>query len=159
VNFFEGPTPAPGLSNTTAALRANGGCTDTDNNGSDFAAGAPAPPNSGSPAHFCNSPTRVGSAPPAATTPGRPSPPPVTRTPGTPPPSTSLAVVCDLSAIGGSPAQTLFDDGSNGDATPGDNVFSFSTTVTASPGAKSLPCSVSDAEGRSSLTTIAFTVE
>src|SRR5262249_25562567 len=30
VNFFEGPTPAPGLSNTTAALRANGGCTDTD---------------------------------------------------------------------------------------------------------------------------------
>src|SRR5262249_50216279 len=120
---------------------------------------APAPRNSGSPAHFCNSPTGVGSATPASTPTGGTSLLTVTVTPGTNPPSTSLAVVCDLSAIGGSPAQTLFDDGSNGDATPGDNVFSFSTTVPASPGAKSLPCSVSDAEGRSSLTTIAFTVE
>jgi uncharacterized protein len=42
---FEGAGPAPGLSNTTAALRANGGCTDTDNTSPDFAAGAPSPRN------------------------------------------------------------------------------------------------------------------
>jgi len=37
--------PAPALSNTTAALRNGGGCTDTDNNSADFAAGAPNPRN------------------------------------------------------------------------------------------------------------------
>src|SRR5262245_25833766 len=35
-NFFEGAAPAASLSNTTAALRLNGGATDTDNNGADF---------------------------------------------------------------------------------------------------------------------------
>ena len=42
-NDFEG-APAPGLSNTTAALR---GATDTDNNAADFTAGTPNPRNSG----------------------------------------------------------------------------------------------------------------
>src|SRR5262249_14490532 len=45
-NFFEGAAAAPTLANNTAALRGNGGCTDTDNNGTDFTAGAPAPRNS-----------------------------------------------------------------------------------------------------------------
>ncbi|HOU13610.1 MAG TPA: Ig-like domain-containing protein [Anaerolineae bacterium] len=48
-----GPTPAP--SNTTAVLRANGGCTDTDNNAADFTAGAPTPRNSAAPTHSCGS--------------------------------------------------------------------------------------------------------
>jgi len=39
-------TATPALSNTTAALRNNNGCTDTDNNSSDFTVGAPAPRNS-----------------------------------------------------------------------------------------------------------------
>ena len=54
--YFEG-TNGPGLSNTTAALRADGGCTDTDNNGSDFAAGTPNPRNTASPLHSCGVPT------------------------------------------------------------------------------------------------------
>lgn len=37
--------PAAATTNTTAALRANLGCTDTDNNAADFAAGAPNPRN------------------------------------------------------------------------------------------------------------------
>ncbi|HSC93141.1 MAG TPA: Ig-like domain-containing protein [Gaiellaceae bacterium] len=45
-NFFEGSGPAPTLSNTTAALRGGNGAIDTDNNASDFAAGAPSPRNS-----------------------------------------------------------------------------------------------------------------
>ena len=42
-NGFEGAGPAPGLSNTTAAIRAGAGATDTDNNSADFTAGTPAP--------------------------------------------------------------------------------------------------------------------
>ncbi|MGH9185959.1 MAG: lamin tail domain-containing protein, partial [Acidimicrobiales bacterium] len=45
-NLFEG-APAPGLSNTTAALRDDGGAVDTDNNADDFTAGVPNPRNSG----------------------------------------------------------------------------------------------------------------
>ena len=41
---FEG-TPAPTLANTTADIRAVHGCTETDNNGADFASGTPAPRN------------------------------------------------------------------------------------------------------------------
>jgi predicted extracellular nuclease len=46
-NGFEGTGPAPGLSNTTAAFRAGGGATDTDNNATDFSVGTPAPRYSG----------------------------------------------------------------------------------------------------------------
>jgi predicted extracellular nuclease len=63
---FEGAA-GPGLSNTTAALRANGGCSDTDNNANDFTAGAPNPRNKASEPHACS----VPSAPPiVATCPG-----------------------------------------------------------------------------------------
>jgi hypothetical protein len=50
---FEGTGSAAGLSNTTAALRANDGCTDTGDNATDFAAGTPAPRNSASPVSSC----------------------------------------------------------------------------------------------------------
>ena len=42
---YEGSAPASALSNTTASLRAGGGCVDTDSNTSDFASGAPTPRN------------------------------------------------------------------------------------------------------------------
>ena len=51
-NFFEA-APAPAPSNTTADLRNDGGCQDTDNNAADFAAGAPTPRNQLSPTHIC----------------------------------------------------------------------------------------------------------
>ena len=44
-NFAEGGATTPTISTTTAAFRAGGGCTDTDNNGADFIAAAPAPRN------------------------------------------------------------------------------------------------------------------
>jgi uncharacterized repeat protein (TIGR02543 family) len=46
-------TPAPALSNSTAEFRADGGCTDTDNNSSDFAVGIPTPHNSASAPNYC----------------------------------------------------------------------------------------------------------
>ena len=59
-------TPAPGLSNTTAALRKNAGCTETDANASDFETGAPNPRNTASAFHFCtgdNAPAVTATSP------------------------------------------------------------------------------------------------
>ncbi|MDX6611940.1 MAG: hypothetical protein QOD75_1126, partial [Blastocatellia bacterium] len=50
---FEGSGPAPAHSNTTADLRAAGGCIDTNQNAADFATSAPTPRNSSSPANDC----------------------------------------------------------------------------------------------------------
>ena len=52
---FEGSGPTGTLSNTTAALRVVG-CTDTDNNASDFAIGAPAPRNTATALAPCGGP-------------------------------------------------------------------------------------------------------
>jgi len=51
---FEGAGSAAGLSNTSAALRANNGCTDTGDNATDFTAAEPAPRNSASPENSCS---------------------------------------------------------------------------------------------------------
>ncbi|MCW4472876.1 lamin tail domain-containing protein [Xanthomonas sp. H13-6] len=52
-NCAEGDAPTPAPSNTLAVLRKEGGCSDSDNNGADFATGAPTPRNSAAPAHVC----------------------------------------------------------------------------------------------------------
>ena len=158
---FEGGGPAPTLTNTTAALRAAGGCVDTNNNAADFAGGSPTPRNTLAPAHVCNGPTGVGAANPSSLPPGDSTLLTVAVTPGTSPTSTGLAVSCDLGSIGGASGQPFFDDGSNGDVTAGDNTFSYATSVTVgtSPGAKTLSCTVSDAEARANPTSITLTVE
>src|SRR5438477_1391945 len=69
-NFFEGAA-APTLSNTTAAFRKNVGCTESDNNSTDFEALAPAPRNTASPLHFCtgdNAPAVTATSPLAGAT-------------------------------------------------------------------------------------------
>ena len=102
-NFFEG-SAAPGTSNTTAILRINDGCTDTDDNGADFTTGAPNPRNTASPLHFCTGPTNPsgqGVADPGLVQAGETSLLTVVVTPGENPISTGIAVTCDLSAIGG----------------------------------------------------------
>jgi hypothetical protein len=161
-NFFEG-SPAPAASNTTAVLRANNGCTDTDNNGADFSAAAPAPRNSASPFYYCSpatNPSGVGAASPASVQAGETSLLTVTVTPGTNPLSSGLAVTADLTAIGGVSAQPFFDDGSNGDLTAGDNIFSFLATVAqGTPScSKSLPATIGDAQGRSGSATIRLNI-
>jgi predicted extracellular nuclease len=55
-NMFEG-APTPTLSNTTAALRNNNGCTETDNNAADFSVGGPNPRNSAWPTFNCSGDT------------------------------------------------------------------------------------------------------
>ena len=65
-NCNEGGTNAAAPSTTTADLRAANGCTDTDNNGLDFTAGAPTPRNSANATNVCGggaTPTLSISAP------------------------------------------------------------------------------------------------
>ena len=50
---FEGSGPTPAPSNTNAVLRAQAGCTDSNNNSADFTAGAPNPRNTSTAAHLC----------------------------------------------------------------------------------------------------------
>jgi len=80
---------------------------------------------------------------------------------GTNPPSTGLGVTADLSSIGGSSSQTFYDDGTNGDVTLGDNIFSYFATVgmSTTPGVLSLPASVTDAEARTGSASIGLTVQ
>ena len=51
---FEGATATPAPSNTTAVFRAQSACADVNDNGVDFAVGAPTPLNSASPAAVCS---------------------------------------------------------------------------------------------------------
>lgn len=50
---YEGAAAAAALSSTTAAIRADAGCTDTGSNGDDFDDDTPAPRNSSAPATSC----------------------------------------------------------------------------------------------------------
>jgi hypothetical protein len=59
---FEGAGSAGALANTSAAVRANDGCTDTGDNATDFAAGTPAPRNSASPVTSCAGTPSAGPA-------------------------------------------------------------------------------------------------
>lgn len=162
-NCFEGAA-MPALTNTTAALRGNLGCTETDNNSADFATGAPDPRNTNDDLHNCNGPSNpsgTGAANPNPVAAGSTSLLTVTVTPGAMPTSTGITVTGDLSAIGGSATQQFFDDTSNGDVTAGDNVFSYLATVSAgtSGGIKTLPTSIADAELRSGSANISLTVQ
>lgn len=106
-------------------------------------------------------PSGTGNASPNSVLPGETSTLTVAVTPGTNPQSTGLTVTADLSAIGGSASQQFFDDGSNGDTAAGDNVFTYTAVVASltSPGAKSLPFSISDAQSRSASGSISLTVQ
>ena len=78
-------------------------------------------------------------------------------TPGQNPDSTGITVTIDTSSlIGGSGAQTMYDDGTNGDEFFGDNVFSYLQNIDVSQagGTAQLFFTVGDAEGRGATGTI-----
>ena len=102
----------------------------------------------------------TGTGAPASVAAGSPVSLTVTVTPGGNPASTGISVSADLSSIGGSTSQSLFDDGTNGDVTSGDNTFSLLVTVpaSASAGTRAIPITVADAQSRTTATSIALTV-
>ena len=163
--LFEGSAPVPGLSNTTAALRAGAGCTDTNSNGADFTVAAPAPRNGATAANVCGgggqptNPAGSGSASPAALARGESTLLTVSVIPGTNPTSTGITVRADLSAIGGIASQPLLDNGTQGDQVAGDLVFSWQGTAngTAS-GLVSLPVSIADSLPRTGSATISLSI-
>ncbi len=151
----EGGTKAPTLSNTEAAIRLGNGCQDTDSNAADFAKGAPAPRNSGSPVNPCGAskpPTAGGQAAPSMLFAGDTTALSVAVTPGANPTSTGISVTVDLTAIGGAAGQAM----TNG----GNGTFTYEATVApgTQAGDKALPVTVTDAQGRTASTDISLTV-
>lgn len=113
------------------------------------------------PTAAASNPVAVGAASPATVAPGHTTLLTVGVTAGTAPMSTGIFVSCNLSSIGGSFIQLLADDGTAGDDAAGDLVFSYRATVDpgAALGPRTLPCVVSDAQGRATTPQIALTVD
>ncbi len=84
----------------------------------------------------------------------------VTVSPAANPTSTGITVTGNLSAINGSSTQQFYDDGTHGDVTGNDNIFSFNANLPQplSAGVVSLPFSVLDAQARSSSGSISLTL-
>jgi predicted extracellular nuclease len=157
-------TPAPVLTNTTAAVRKNV-CVNTKDNGADFekTSGVPVPHNESSAFTPCvlTGPQPLAAsavATPAMVFTGSPSLLTVHVSPATEPSSSNIQVQANLGTIGGLTTQSFFDDGSNGDITAGDNIFSYSATANSS-GAFSFPVTVTDSQARSAQTSISLTVQ
>lgn len=155
-------SPTAVLSNTTAAIRNSNGCMDIDYNAFDFTVSGPIPRNS-SASNTCNGGGNLagsGFASPSSLDPGGSSLLTVSVSPATGPPSTGITVAGDLSSIGGSATQPFYDDGTHGDVTIGDNIFSFFATLpaNATTGAKSFPISIADAQLRAASATITLSV-
>jgi hypothetical protein len=101
----------------------------------------------------------TGAASPATVDRGNSTTLTVTVTPALSPPSTGIAVSANLSSLGlGTVA--FADDGLNGDAVAGDNIFSYVLAVpsTACPVTYALPFTVTDQQGGSASGNIGLTV-
>lgn len=162
--FVEGAvTAAPAINNSQA--RANNGCQDTDNNSGDFQSVAPSAPRNASTAPF---PCSGGgttlfaamNANPSTVTPSGNTLLTVTVIPATTPPSTNITVAANLEAIGGLSSQAFFDNGTNGDVTAGDNVFSFLATVASNTPGGPAPIvgAAADLQGRVAVVNVTLSV-
>lgn len=158
--FVEGTaTTAPAAN--SSQTRANNSCQDTDVNSNDFSNLNPsAPRNASSAPSPCGGGGTTllvgGGANPSTVTPGATTLFSVSVFPATTPPSTGIAVTGNLSAIGGAASQQFFDDGTNGDVTPGDNTFSYLATVPTGTngGTFGIVATATDAQMRSATVTI-----
>jgi endonuclease G len=148
------------LSVANAGKRGGNGCLDTDNNSQDFAVTAPAPRNSQTALNSCgnigNVLTASGSANPNTVSPGGTTLLTVRVFPATDPPSSAISVTGNLTAIGGAANQQFFDDGTNGDVTAGDNIFSYQIQIAATQagGSVVIATTVVDAQSRMANATI-----
>jgi hypothetical protein len=157
-------TPAASLSATLAAVRRANGCVDTNNNANDFVAIGPIPRNSASPSYTCggspSQPSGIGIGIPSSIEPAADTLLTVQVSPAVTPPSTTFTVIADLTSVGGLATQQLFDDGTHGDLTAGDRVFSFLALMpaTLTTGAKNIVTTIMDAEGRTVTAPITLTI-
>lgn len=152
--FVEGTATAAPAANNSQSRQLNG-CQDTDNNAANFTGTIPSAPRNAAttPAPCSGGGTTLFaaiSANPTTVSPGGNTLLTVTVIPATTPPSTSIAVSGNLTAIGGASSQIFFDNGTNGDVTSGDNVFSFLATIPlgSSGGIRIVTAAASDAQAR-----------
>jgi subtilisin-like proprotein convertase family protein len=105
-------------------------------------------------------PYGIGSANPSPVLAGGSTLLTVAVTPGDNPPSTELRVEGNLSQIGGADDQRFYDDGTHGDVTAGDGVFSYRTTVAPGTpdGTLMIPYTVEDEQDRSGNGNLALAV-
>lgn len=150
----------PDLSNATAVFRDSYGCA------SSFTVGTPVPRNTSSSAHLCatavpsSPPSGVGTTDPTIVLSGSTILIMVTARAGYNPSSTGVLVVANLTKIGGAPAQTMFDDGSNGDRSAGDMTFSYLSSVASNtpPGSYPITYTIRDSQLRQYVGTLSVTV-
>ncbi len=154
-NVFVETAATAGPAANNSQRRKQNGCQDTDNNANDLEAVIPsAPRNASTPTAACSgsgeSLFAALSTSPNTVSPGGNTLLTVTVIPATTPPSTGITVSGDLTNIGGASPQAFFDNGTNGDAVSGDNVFSFLATVPANAtgGLKSITAVATDAQAR-----------
>jgi hypothetical protein len=145
--------PAPAPSTANADIRSGGGCTDTDNNSTNFTAAAASPRNTATTLAACSvstNPSGTGSA--TSALPGASTTLTATITAGTNPSSTGIAVSCDLSGVGGSSTFSLPN-------TTG-NTYSagYSVPGGTTPSTYTLPCAVTDSQTRSGSFSISLQV-
>ena len=155
---FSSPTAA--LTNTTAAIRTPS-CSVTANNSTDFnISGGPLPRNTSTTLAACTgavSLSATAKATPAAVFTGNATLLTATVTAATSPASTGITVQVNLTSAGGSSTQPMYDDGTNGDVTAGDGIFSYSFTP-ASAGTFTLAVAVADSQLRTATSSIGLTV-
>ena len=159
---FEGQ-PASGLSSSTAVIRNEEGCEDTDNNSDDFSTGSPMPRNTSSSRNTCDIGGELsasGAASPSTVAPNSTTLLTVQVFPATSPASTGVAVTADITNIGGSASQAFFDDGTNGDVTASDNIYSYLATIPANAGGGQVVITgvASDDQARSAEALITLTI-
>jgi endonuclease G len=159
---FEGARTA-NLSVSTAGKRNDGGCADTDNNLADFSIVAPTPRNTSTALAACSLGGNIQAgmaANPNNAAPGSPILLTVSVILATTPPSTNVTVTGNLSNIGGPATQPFFDDGTNGDIMPGDNVYSYSFVIPGGTagGTANISAVAADAEARTAFVSVNITV-
>jgi DNA/RNA endonuclease G (NUC1) len=162
--FVEGTvTSAPGNDNSKA--RKQSGCQDTDNNANDFETLTPSAPRNSSTTPFQCAGSGANlfasiSANPTSVVPGGNTLLTISVVPATTPPSTFITVAANLQSIGGASSQTFFDNGTNGDVTTGDNVFSFLATVApGTPGGLApIAGAAADLQGRTAPVQLVLTI-
>jgi endonuclease G len=164
-NGYNEGTSATAAGINNSLIRKDNGCQDTDNNSADFQALVPAAARNTSttPIPCVGGGTNLFaamSANPTTVSPGQATLLTVTVIPATTPPSTDITVAGDLTNIGGAASQAFFDNGTNGDVTAGDNIYSFTATIPegTAGGVKNALAVAADAQARTVNVNINITV-
>lgn len=153
---FEGAGPAAAPSNTAAIVRAGNGCTDTDNNASDFAIAKAAPRNGSTPFNVCSN---TASAPVVAQCPESVSVPAGTGGATTVSASDADGIVDAAFILSGAVAGIALDPMTLPDTPGGAAIFKISARATMPAGTYPLTLRFANGQGQSAQCVLALNVQ